>query len=105
GLTSFSVAERTRQIGTRRALGAQRIDIIKHFLLENWLVTTMGVFAGIPLTLLLNVFVISRLSDEHLEPRSVIFACVLLWSAGLPATLFPALRGAAVPPATATRNV
>jgi putative ABC transport system permease protein len=36
------VAERTRQIGTRRALGAQRGDILRYFLLENWIVTTLG---------------------------------------------------------------
>ena len=46
GLTSFSVAERTRQIGTRRALGAQRADILRYFLLENWLVTTLGLASG-----------------------------------------------------------
>ncbi|HET9317389.1 MAG TPA: FtsX-like permease family protein, partial [Vicinamibacteria bacterium] len=47
GLTSFSVAERTRQIGTRRALGARRRDVLQHFLAENWLLTTMGVVLGI----------------------------------------------------------
>src|SRR5262245_17890505 len=47
GLTSFSVTERTRHIGTRRALGARRRDIVGHFLLENWLVTSMGLVLGV----------------------------------------------------------
>ena len=34
-LASFSVAERTRQIGVRRALGASRGEIVRYFLLEN----------------------------------------------------------------------
>src|SRR5436190_3382324 len=42
GVTSFAVTERTRQIGTRRALGATRPAIVRYFLLENWMVTTTG---------------------------------------------------------------
>ena len=54
GLASFSVTERTRQIGTRRALGARRRTSSRHFLLENWLLTTMGVAVGVVLAYGLN---------------------------------------------------
>ena len=50
GLSSFNVTQRTKQIGTRRALGARRIDIVRQFMLENWLITTTGAVLGIVLT-------------------------------------------------------
>lgn len=105
GLTVFSVAERTRQIGTRRALGAQRRDILRYFLLENWIVTTMGVAVGALLAYGLNVFLVSKVSGAKMEPLLVLGGITLLWLAGLAATFFPARRGAAVAPAIATRNV
>ena len=47
GLSSFHVTQRTRRIGTGRALGARRIDIIRQFMLENWLITTAGAVLGV----------------------------------------------------------
>ena len=105
GLTVFSVAERTRQIGTRRALGAQRGDILRYFLLENWIVTTLGLALGILMAFGLNVALVSRVSGPKMQPGLVAAGVLLLWIAGLAATLLPALRGARVAPAVATRNV
>ncbi len=105
GLTVFSVAERTRQIGTRRALGAQRADILRYFLLENWLVTTMGLALGVGLAYGLNVALVARGNGTRIDPLLVGLGVALLWGAGLAATFFPARRGARVAPAVATRNV
>ena len=105
GLTVFSVAERTRQIGTRRALGAQRRDILRYFLLENWMVTGMGLVLGIVLAYGLNVALVTQLSATRLDPFLIVAGVFLLWLAGLLATWFPARRGARVAPAVATRNV
>ena len=105
GLTVFSVAERTRQIGTRRALGAQRGDILRYFLLENWIVTTLGLALGVVLAFGLNVALVSRVSGPKMQPGLVAAGVLLLWIAGLAATFLPALRGARVAPAIATRNV
>ncbi len=105
GLTVFSVNERTRQIGTRRALGAQRGDILRYFLLENWIVTTIGLALGILLAFGLNVALVSRVAGPKMEPGLVALGVLLLWVAGLAATFLPALRGARVAPAVATRNV
>src|SRR6185295_11930793 len=105
GLTSFSVTERTRQIGTRRALGARRSDILRHFLLENWLVTSMGVALGVLAAYALNVGLVTVASGAKLDPELVAGGAVLLWAAGLLATLAPALRAARTSPAIATRNV
>lgn len=105
GLTSFSVAERTRQIGTRRALGAGRSDILEHFLAENWITTTVGIALGAVMAFALNASLLTNMDAPRLTPVLVMLGALLLWSAGLLATLWPALRGARVAPAEATRNV
>ncbi|MEO8055670.1 MAG: FtsX-like permease family protein [Acidobacteriota bacterium] len=105
GLTSFSVAERTRQIGTRRALGAQRSDILRYFLLENWIVTTLGLSLGVLLAVALNVILVNQLRAHRMDGSYLAGGVLLLWAAGLLATWLPALRGARVAPAIATRNV
>ena len=105
GITSLAVAERTKQIGTRRALGATKGDILKHFLTENWIVTTIGLFLGILATYGLNYFLVSQLTDTKVPWYLVGVGIVLLWLNGLVATIPPALRAASVSPAIATRTV
>ena len=46
GLASFSVNRRTKQIGTRRALGARKVDIMQYFMVENFMITSVGVVLG-----------------------------------------------------------
>lgn len=105
GVTSFTVAERTRQIGTRRALGATRGDILRYFLLENGLVTTLGIALGLALTVGLNVALVAQAGADRLSPVLVVSGAALLLAVGALATLAPALRGSRVAPAVATRNV
>jgi putative ABC transport system permease protein len=105
GITSFSVAERRRQIGTRRALGATREAILRHFLLENWLVTTAGVLLGLGLAVALNVGLVTLVEGAKIQWPVLATGVALLWTVGLLATLGPALRASQVPPAIATRNV
>jgi putative ABC transport system permease protein len=105
GLTSFSVANRTHEIGTRRALGATRGSIVRYFLVENWLITTFGLTLGLILTFVLS-FVLTEIANIPRIGFSVVgFGMLGLWIAGLAAALAPALRGAAVPPVVATRTV
>jgi putative ABC transport system permease protein len=105
GITSLSVAERTKQIGTRRALGATKSDILRHFLLENWLVTTAGLLLGILAAYGLNLLLVTHVSGVKMDWRFVAVGMALLWVNGLAATMLPALRGASVSPAIATRSV
>jgi putative ABC transport system permease protein len=105
GLTSFSVAERRRQIGTRRALGATRGAILRYFLLENWLVTTVGALIGLGLAVALNIAVVNLVEGARIEWPILVAGVALLWTVGLLAALGPALRAAQVAPAIATRNV
>jgi putative ABC transport system permease protein len=105
GLTAFSVAERQRQIGTRRALGADRLSIVRHFLLENWMVTSFGVGLGVALAYGLNFGIVTWIAGAKLSPATVAAGALALWTIGLGAALGPALRAARVAPAIATRNV
>lgn len=105
GITSLAVSERTRQIGTRRALGATRADILTHFLAENWIVTTAGLILGVLATYGLNFALVSQLTDVKMPWYLVGIGMVMLWAIGILATLPPALRAATVSPAIATRSV
>jgi putative ABC transport system permease protein len=105
GLTSFSVTERTRQIGTRRALGATRGDILRHFVLETWLVTGLGTVLGLLLSVALNVALAEVIDGAKLSAPVVLAGVGCVWLVGLLATAAPARRGARISPAIATRNV
>jgi putative ABC transport system permease protein len=105
GLTSFSVTQRTREIGTRRALGATRGAILRYFLIENWLVTSVGLALGLALTYGLNFALAHGAEVARIGWGHVATGMVLLWLAGLMAALVPALRGTSVAPVVATRTV
>lgn len=105
GLTSLAVAERTKQIGTRRALGATRGDILWHFVLENWLLTTAGLLLGAVGAYALNLLLVSHVSDVKMNWQLVAGGMLLLWISGLLSTIPAAARAAMVPPSIATRSV
>jgi putative ABC transport system permease protein len=104
-LTSFSVTQRTREIGTRRALGATRLAILRYFLLENWIITGMGLTLGIALTVGLNLALAHWSDVRTINAPIVGGGMVLIWCVGLLAALVPAMRGSTVPPVIATRSV
>jgi putative ABC transport system permease protein len=105
GLTSLAVAERTRQIGTRRALGATRGDILRHFLTENWILTTAGLVLGVIGAYALNFLLVSHVSDVKMQWELVVAGMVLLWLNGLLATIPPAFRATLIAPSIATKSV
>jgi len=105
GLTSFSVTQRIREIGTRRALGATRAAILRYFLLENWLITTLGLTIGTLLTILLNYILAQYAEAPKIDWVLMAGGATVLWAAGLLAALFPALRATTVAPEIATRSV
>ena len=104
GLANFWVQQRTRQIGIRRAIGATRGDILRHFLLENFLIVTVGVALGMLLAYALNRWLMDRYELARLPLYYFPAGALLLWSIGQLAAFWPARRAAAVPPAIATRN-
>ena len=105
GLASFYVNVRRKQIGTRRAVGARRIDIIRYFMVENWVLTTGGVIAGSLLAFAFGQWLSSAYSLPRLPPSYVAGGVIVLWVLGQLAAFLPARRAAAIPPAVATRTV
>ncbi|MBV1911372.1 MAG: FtsX-like permease family protein [Kangiellaceae bacterium] len=105
GLASFNVKQRTKQIGTRRALGATKADIIRYFMLENWLITSGGACFGIVLTVGLAYWLEITYSLPRLNLFYIPAGVVILWILGQVAAYAPAKRAANISPAIATRTV
>lgn len=105
GLASFNVRRRTRQIGTRRAVGARRRDIVRYFMVENWMITTTGVTVGAVLAFGMNYWLTTTFGLSRIDPLYVPGGMIALWLLGLLAVAAPARWAAAVSPAVATRTV
>ena len=105
GLAAFNVSTRTKQIGTRRAVGARRTDILRYFLGENLLITSVGVVVGCVLALLLGYWLSTTFELPRLNLYYLVGGVLVLWLVSLAAALRPARRASMVSPATATRTV
>jgi putative ABC transport system permease protein len=105
GLTSYWVSQRRRQIGIRRALGATRTAIMRHFQTENLLIAATGVLVGIGLAMALNMWMVRSFEMERLHVNYTLIGAIIVLLLGQIAVLWPALRAASVPPALATRSV
>jgi putative ABC transport system permease protein len=104
GLSSYWVAERRRQIGIRRALGATRAAILRLFQKENLAIASSGVLIGAILAISLNVWLVGRFEMVRLNPAYVIGSGIAMLLLGQIAILRPAMRASQVPPALAIRG-
>ena len=105
GLTSSAVAQRTRQIGTRRALGATKVDIVRYFLVENWVITGFGLLFGVVLTYGLNYALVQATDVPKMDAGLLLGGMLLLWVSGVLAALAPAIKATTVAPEVATRTI
>ena len=105
GMASLWVNQRRKQIGVRRAIGARQRDILRYFLIENFMVTSFGIAVGLGLAIALNQWLVSALEVPRLPLAYLPGGVVALWALGLLAALGPAWRAARIPPAEATRSV
>ncbi|HEY9110279.1 MAG TPA: FtsX-like permease family protein, partial [Rhodanobacteraceae bacterium] len=105
GLASFWVAQRRKQIGIRRALGATRADILRYFQTENFLIVTFGTVIGMVLAYGLSVLLMMHYELPRLPLFYLPVGAIALWLIGQVAVLGPALRASNVPPVVATRSV
>lgn len=103
GLVSFLVTQRQKQIGTRRALGATKWDVVRYFMLENGILTTIGIVIGLILSIVF-AFVLTEDSGVNILDMSYIFATAFfIILINQLAVYFPAKKAANVEPAIVTR--
>ena len=104
GVIAYTVAQRTKEIGIRMALGAQKIDMLTMILRQSFTVIGIGLLVG-----LFGALAVTRLMSSLLYGVSAndlsIYAVVtiVLSGAALVATYFPARRAMAVDPMVALR--
>ena len=100
-----SVAERTREVGVRRALGATRKDIAAQFLVESSLLTSIGGGLGAILGIL-GAILIQRFAEwpTALAPLMLVAALVMAVLVGVGFGFYPAWRAAHLQPMEALRR-
>jgi putative ABC transport system permease protein len=105
GLTQFNISKRTKQIGTRRALGARKSAIVRYFLVENAMICTVGLVAGSVAAIFLGRLLMKAYSIEALELQYVIVTALFILLMSLLAVVVPAMRAANISPCIATRSI
>ena len=100
-----SVTERTREVGTRKALGARRSDILFQFLVESVAISLAGGLIGIALGFGLAslVSVLSPL-PYAIEPWSIVAGLLVTFAVGIFFGIYPANRAARLDPVEALRH-
>ncbi len=100
-----SVAERTREVGLRRALGARRRDVAAQFLTESALLTASGGAIGSALGVL-GAFLIQRFAGwpTAVHPLTLLGALLVALGVGIGFGLYPAWHAAALEPMEALRR-
>jgi putative ABC transport system permease protein len=99
-----AVAERTREIGIRKSLGARRKDILRQFLVESATLSTLGAVLGIALGILgAKLISWNTPLPAAVAPWSIVVATLLGTVVGIASGVYPARRAARLDPIVALR--
>jgi ABC-type antimicrobial peptide transport system permease subunit len=105
GTMAYTVARRTREIGIRMALGAQRGGVVWMILREAIVLAAVGLAVSVPTALGVSKFVESFLFGvEPNSPAALALAAFVLLSAALLAGYMPARKASRIDPMTAVRH-
>jgi putative ABC transport system permease protein len=105
GVIAYSVSQRTREIGVRVALGAQRTNVLRLILGQGALLTVGGVAIGLVGALGVTRFLRALLYGvSPFDPMSFVAVTVVLATIGFVASYIPAIRAARVDPIDALRQ-
>jgi predicted permease len=100
GVISYAVSQRTREIGIRLALGAQRAELTRMFVRSGVVLVCLGVPLGLAAASGLTSLMSSLLFGvSPLDPATYVTVPLLLVSAAVVASYLPARRAASVDPA------
>jgi putative ABC transport system permease protein len=105
GLATFNVSTRTKQIGTRRAVGARRGDILRYFMVENAMITSTGIAVGCALALAVGYYLSLQYKLPRLDLYYLVGGIPVLWTIGQLSVWQPARKASTVSPSVATRTV
>ena len=104
GVASYSVSRRTREIGVRVALGAQRRDVLELFIAQGLRLTAIGIAIGLAGALALTHSLSSLLYGVHAaDPSTFVAVPLLLAAVAIAACYLPARRAARLAPMAALR--
>ena len=104
GLMSYSVTQRTREIGVRMALGSRPIDIFRLLIGNGLRLTLIGVAAGVVAALLFTRYLKTMLFQVGAsDPLTLIMMSALLVAIAVIACFIPARRATRVDPLVALR--
>jgi predicted permease len=104
GVTSYSIARRTSEIGVRIALGARRADIARLVMRDGLRPVAVGIVIGLPLAIGAARILEHHLNDISSDPASLAVAVAVLVASAIAAVLLPARRAMLIDPIGALRE-
>ncbi len=116
GLLSYQVTQRTREIGVRMAMGADRANILRTILRRGLVIVSLGIGVGLAGSWMVRPVLSRLLNDAGLDPgteaqalvmnapAAMLLAAVFIFAAALAASWLPARRAASVEPMQALRT-